>query len=507
MNIYQVLPRLYGNKCSDNVPGGTLEENGCGKMATFTQKVLLDIRRQGFTYIWFTGILEHATKTRYTGITPDHPDVVKGQAGSPYAVKDYYDIDPDLAQNPDNRFAEFRGLVYRVHRAGLKFIMDFVPNHVARHYESDAAPKDVRPLGADDNTARHFDPENNFYYCPGETLHFGDYLETPAKATGNDHFDAHPGVNDWYETCKLNYGGMSPQSSTWRKMTDILLFWASQGVDAFRCDMAEMVPVQFWEHAIATVKANYPDVQFIAEVYNPALYREYIRRGGFDYLYDKVGLYDTLRGVMTNPECSTHNITRAWQQVNDIRQHMLYFMENHDEQRIASDFFAGDARKGRPALAVEALMGNNPLMIYAGQEIGERGMDEEGFSGLDGRTTIFDYWSPLSHRKLAGLEPMTEEETELRQWYIDLLRMRLRDRTYREGPFYDLMYINEHLQRQYAFLRGENRNAMLVVANFEDEECTITLNIPQHAREMLNLRCGETLEVTVPALNYIVQKI
>lgn len=506
MNIYQVLPRLYGNRLHANVPGGTIEENGCGKMAWFLQRDLLDIRRQGYTHVWFTGLLEHATQTKYKGIYPDNPDVVKGRAGSPYAVKDYYDVDPDLAVDPEMRMEEFRALLYRTHRAGLKFILDFVPNHVARQYVGDSTPMGERIIGQDDDTSLHFHPDNNFYYCPGETLKIGSYEETPAKATGNDHFDAHPGVNDWYETCKLNYGGMSPESSTWQKMTRILLFWAAEGVDAFRCDMAEMVPVEFWEYAIRVVKEEYPEVQFIAEVYNPDRYRDYIYRGGFDYLYDKVGLYDTLRNIITQG-WSTQSITNAWQQVNDIREHMLYFMENHDEQRIASDFFARDARFGRPAMAVEALIGHNPVMVYAGQEIGERGMDAEGFSGLDGRTTIFDYWSPLSLQKLSGQVPLEEQEKELRDWYSNLLRNQRSKRYFIEGPFYDLMYTNTHLNRQYVFLRGENRSTHLVVVNFADEEVTININIPPHAKDFLNIRTEDSIEVSVEALDYKVVKL
>lgn len=506
MNIYQVLPRLYGNRSTTNKPHGTIQENGCGKLAWFRQKDLIALRRQGYTHIWFTGLLEHATKTTYSNMPTDHPDVVKGQAGSPYAIRDYYDIDPDLAVNVDARMEEFEALVHRVHRAGLKFIMDFVPNHVARQYHSDAAPEGVVALGADDDTSVHFSPDNNFYYVPGETLHFGSYEETPARATGNDVFHAYPGVNDWYETCKLNYGGMAPSSSTWRKMTEILLFWASKGVDAFRCDMAEMVPVAFWEHAIRTVKESHPEVIFIAEVYNPNLYRSYIRQGGFDYLYDKVGLYDTLRNIIVHHD-NTHNITKAWQSVDDIRAHMLYFMENHDEQRIASDFFAGDARKGRPAMAVEALIGANPLMVYAGQELGEKGMDEEGFSGCDGRTSIFDYWSPLSLRKLSGHETLTPDDMALQQWYSDLLKLRTKDCTFLQGPFFDLMYANSHISRQYAFIRGENRMAYLVVANFDDTPVEIEVNIPSHARDFLNIHCEDKQTVKVDAYDYTIVSI
>ena len=506
MTIYQLLPRLYGNRTHANVPHGTLAQNGCGKLKWIRLADLTALRRQDYTHVWFTGLLEHATQTTYEGITPDHPDIVKGQAGSPYAVKDYYDIDPDLAIRPEDRMQDFRDLLRRTHRAGLKFIMDFVPNHVARHYESDAAPQGVRDLGADDDTSQHFSPDNNFYYCPGETLRIGDYEETPARATGNDRFDAHPSPNDWYETCKLNYGGMSPSSSTWQKMTDILLFWANEGVDAFRCDMAEMVPVEFWQHAIATVRQRYPHIDFIAEVYDPQRYRDYIHRGGFQYLYDKVGLYDTLRSVITHGT-STHAISNAWKTVDDIRPHMLYFLENHDEQRIASSFFAANALKARPAMAVEALMGNNPLMIYAGQEIGERGMDAEGFSGLDGRTTIFDYWSPLFQQKLTGQAPLTPEEESLRQWYAQLLRLRTHNRAFTDGPFFDLMYVNPHLQRQYTFLRGENRQTHLIVANFSDKPVTTDVFIPDHACDILHCAAPNVLTVDVPANDYTILNI
>ena len=315
--IYQIFTRLYTNQNASNVPSGTLEKNGCGKLNDFTAAQLKRIADFGFTHVWFTGLLEHATQTSYEayGIRPDHPAVVKGRAGSPYAIKDYYDIDPDLATNVPNRMKEFENLVRRTHKAGLKLVIDFVPNHVARQYASDACPEGARDLGADDDTAKAFDPDNNFYYIPGQSLHTGfdtehrsdiPYEEMPAKVTGNDHFDAWPSRNDWYETVKLNYGvdycagrqtHFSPVPSTWLKMTDILLFWAKKGVDAFRCDMAEMVPAEFWAYATKRVKEKHPEILFIAEVYNPAEYRRYIG-SGFDYLYDKVGLYDTLRGIV-----------------------------------------------------------------------------------------------------------------------------------------------------------------------------------------------------------------
>lgn len=528
MNIYQVFTRLYGAcKPAKNLPNGTIADNGVAKFNEFTADTLQRIKEYGFTHVWFTGVLEHATKTDYTryGIHLDHPWIVKGRAGSPYAIKDYFDVDPDLAEDVSNRMAEFEALLERTHKTGLKFVIDFVPNHVARSYHSDVAPKGFEDLGVGDDEELAFTPRNNFYYCWGEPLHTENfveaekggipYLEHPAKATGNDVFHAWPNRNDWYETVKLNYGvdyngggaqHFDPIPSTWQKMTDILLFWASKGVDAFRCDMAEMVPVAFWHYAIAQVKAKY-DVQFIAEVYNPNEYRNYIHHGGFDYLYDKVGLYDTLRAVICQ-QTSAAAITNAWQNTDDIKKHMLYFLENHDEQRIASDFFCGDAQKAIPGLVVAACMGNNPLMIYAGQEIGEKGMDAEGFSGKDGRTTIFDYWSVPSLHKLSSISPslkntkspnqvLTGEELALYQDYQRILRLRNENKSLSEGLFYDLMYVNYDgaegfdCHRQYAFLRKTEGELLFCVANFSDTYIECGIRIPAHAFDFLSIPSGE----------------
>ena len=528
MNIYQIFTRLYGAcQPANNLPNGTIADNGVAKFNEFTADTLQRIKDYGFTHVWFTGVLEHATKTDYTryGIHLDHPWIVKGRAGSPYAIKDYFDVDPDLAEDVSNRMAEFEALLERTHKTGLKFVIDFVPNHVARSYHSDVAPKGFEDLGVGDDEELAFTPRNNFYYCWGEPLHTENfveaekggipYLEHPAKATGNDVFHAWPNRNDWYETVKLNYGvdyngggaqHFAPIPSTWQKMTDILLFWASKGVDAFRCDMAEMVPVAFWHYAIAQVKAKY-DVQFIAEVYNPNEYRNYIHHGGFDYLYDKVGLYDTLRAVICQ-HTSAAAITNAWQNTDDIKKHMLYFLENHDEQRIASDFFCGDAQKAIPGLVVAACMGNNPLMIYAGQEIGEKGMDAEGFSGKDGRTTIFDYWSVPSLRKLSSISHslksknspnlvLTGKELSLYQDYQHILRLRNENQALSEGLFYDLMYVNYDgtegfdCHRQYAFLRKTKDELLFCVANFSDNAIKCGVRIPTHAFDFLSIPSGE----------------
>ena len=503
--IYQIFTRLFGNRNVTRKVDGTIAENGCGKLADFTPKVLKDIAAMGVSHVWYTGIIRHATQTDYSkyGIPRQHPAVVKGKAGSPYAITDYYDVDPDLAVNVNERMQEFEQLVERTHAAGLKMVIDFVPNHVARQYHSVCKPQGVVDLGADDDPQQGFNPQNNFYYCPGERftpffdLYQGEkeaYIEEPAKATGNDHFDNAPSKTDWYETVKLNYGVdyyagrigyFDPIPDTWYKMTEILLFWASKGVDAFRCDMAEMVPAEFWRFATKTVREDFPDIKFIGEVYNPYDYRRYLLNG-FDWLYDKVGMYDTMRSVICH-HAPTSAISNAWQQTDDIREHMLYFLENHDEQRIASDFFAADGRKGVPAMIASVLMQQNPFMLYAGEEYGERGMDREGFSGNDGRTTIFDYWS-VDTLCRAAQKKLTADEQQLFDIHKKTMLIARKEKAVSDGAFFDLMYVNGHLQRQYAFLRKADNDLLLVVANFDDQDVDIDVNLPAHAFDYLKIK-------------------
>ena len=511
--IYQTLPRLFGNRNLTRKVNGTLAENGCGKLSDFDAPTLRRIHTLGVTHIWYTGVVRHATATDYSryGIPRQHPAVVKGRAGSPYAITDYYDIDPDLADDVEQRMDEWSELVDRTHAAGMRVIIDFVPNHVARQYHSIVKPADARDLGEDDDTGKRFDLQNNFYYCTGEPfapqfdLKCGaaePYVEMPAKATGNDHFDSHPGINDWYETVKLNYGidycdagGRSehfdPVPNTWIKMTDILLFWAAKGVDGFRCDMVEMVPTAFWAYATQIVKERFPGLLFIGEVYDPEQYRSYID-SGFDYLYDKVGMYDCVRAVIRG-ERPASSITYQWQVVGDMTDRMLYFLENHDEQRVASDYFCGEGRKALPGLIVSALMQTNPFMLYAGQEYGERGMDREGFSGTDGRTTIFDYWAvDAIYKGYFKRAALTAEQKHLALRYQQILRIANREKAVREGRFFDLMYVNPQSWQfnpysQFAFLRKCDDDVLLVIVNFSGQRVLLNVNIPGHAFDYLGM--------------------
>ncbi len=504
--IYQVLPRLFGNTNENCIPNSSFSVNGSGKFNDFDIRTLISLKQLGCTHIWFTGVIEHSTKTDYLqyGILKDNPALVKGEAGSPYAVKDYFDVDPDLATDVSKRLSEFSDLIRRTHEAGLQVIIDFVPNHVAREYFSDKKPSGVEDFGAKDKCDYSFHPMNNFYYILNEYFKSPvtninntiEYTEFPSKVTGNDCFLSSPGINDWYETVKLNYGidyknnGLTyfnPVPDTWQKMRVILDYWINLGIDGFRCDMAEMVPVEFWEWAIKNVKRDNPGILFIAEVYNPAKYSDYLDIAGFDYLYDKVGFYETLRKISAGDEPAWH-ITKSWQSLGDNQNSMLNFLENHDEQRIASDYFLKDPYLAIPALVVSLMFNTTPFMIYFGQELGERGMDEEGFSGVDGRTSIFDYWSVSSIR---GWRKQIDVPA-LRNIYKKLLNTALSERAIRTGQTFDLGYVNGKSgffdpDSHFAFCRYLDNELILIVVNFSSNDELLKINIPKHCFDFFNI--------------------
>lgn len=584
--IYQLLPRLWGNVCGSPVKRGSLEDNGTGRFSDIDSPALEYFRWLGCTHIWFTGVIRHSTKSASGGCVPSNPQFVKGEAGSPYAITDYYDVNPYLADVPQKRMEEFEALVERTHEAGLKVIIDFVPNHVSRDYGQLRQDQREGDLGSGDDTGVHWRQENDFFYYPGQQLALPDnqafdeecralregdfsreyrilpawlveecsgmagtsspeeykafleqhrgllsrFVENPAKATGNSYTPA-PGINDWYETVKINY--CDTRSGTWDKMLSIVEFWIGKGVDGFRCDMVELVPPQFMQWLIAEVKSRHPEVIFIAEVYKKDLYRKYIREVGFDYLYDKSGMYDTLRtvveanlnsyGMPIELWQSARGITRNWQSLGDFQPYMLNFLENHDEQRFASEFFGKAAWNSVAPLTVSLYLNRAPFMIYMGEEMGESGMDEEGFSGRDGRTSIFDWWSLASLRALRriidgrlylGDKPWPEDLAGYRDFFIKfsgMIRMASGDDAVRKGMTYDLCYCNTNsagfdIDRHFAFLRDHEDETLLFVANFSSVEARIKLMIPPHAFEWLELaptaavNPDTPVEVTVPPM-------
>ena len=527
--IYQMMTRLFGNKVSANKTYGTLDENGVGKFNDITDAALIGIKQLGVTHIWYTGVIEHALLTDYTsyGIPLDDADVVKGRAGSPYSIKDYYDVNPDLAVNVPNRMSEFESLVQRTHNHGLKVIIDFVPNHVARGYRSDAKPRSVRDFGEDDDPTVSFKPSNNFYYLPGERFKVpegyvslgegnvfptkdGVFDEFPAKATGNNRFVPQPQVNDWFEAAKLNYGvdiqnggvpHFNPVPDTWLKMRDILTFWAGKQVDGFRCDIAEMVPVEFWNWVIPQIKALNNELIFIAEIYNPSLYVSFIKTGRFDFLYDKVQLYDTLRKLIRG-NSSTTAIHQIRQSLTGLNDNMLHFMENHDEQRIGSPDFADDPWKAVPAMVISATLDAGPVMIYFGQEVGEPATGDPGYQTTEqrGTTTKMDYWGVPEHQKwmnngLFDGALLSDDQKQLRQFYINLLTYAANSPAVSSGFYADLTQYNldrkQITDEVHAFTRWFNDHKLLIISSFSSKAMDITISIPEPVALAMQLEQGK----------------
>lgn len=536
--IYQMLPRLWGNIGGENIKNGTLKDNGCGKFSSIDTISLEYLRSLGVSHVWYTGIIRHATAEDSDGCTPSSADWVKGRAGSPYSITDYYDVNPYLADEPENRMEEFHKLVERTHAAGLKVIIDFVPNHVARDYGRFAAahpaPTGMAALGESDDKSVHWKDSNDFFYYPGIPLALPiqnqTYMEMPAMASGNSYTSS-PGVNDWYDTIKLNY--CDSHTETWEKMYDIVNFWAGQGVDGFRCDMVELVPQAFFKWLISRIKKDRPNLLFVAEVYQKTLYSKYIREIGFDLLYDKSGIYDTLRaiveknakdsGVPVEDWQSAKRITWNWQSLGDLQPYMLNFLENHDEQRFASDFFGCDARNSYAALYTALYMNNAPFMLYAGEEVGERGMDNEGFSGRDGRTSIFDWWAPSSLTRLykyihGEKKALTPEEETMLDTYRKALKFAAEDNAVSKGTFYDLCYCNYasdgfNPDRHFAFLRDFEDETLLIVCNFSKNDADMKISIPEHAFNWMKMPESEEfnhttpVSVHVPATNGVIIKL
>lgn len=486
--IYQLLPRYWGNKKQGSIVSGSLKENGSGRLDDIDDNSLEYLKWLGISHVWYTGVVRHAVGqslaedvdgVRKYDEYDVRPEYVKGLAGSPYAISDYYKVNPYLAAPDQDPMEAFEALLKRTHSHGLKAIIDFIPNHVSPCYKDDFGGIPTHP------------------WC--------DY--------------------DWTDTRKIDYSasgatvwdGQRSVSLTWMKLYDILRFWALKGVDGFRCDMVELVPPEFFAWAIAKLKAEFPGLIFVAEVYNMDSYRRYIKEVGFDLLYDKSGLYDSLFRIYRQGG-SAEQITWNWQRLGDIQGDMLNFIENHDEKRAASEHFAGNGQRALAALAVSALLNDASLMIYEGQEIGERGLEHAGFSGPDGRSTIYDWWSIESLALLnkiakskayneGGAGPLVQEgmsvrEASLLNRYKSLMDLRA---SLRPGN-YDLGYCNDFdKSRIYSFVRCDrDGNALLITVNFSDEKKRIDVHVPDDAFRCLASKSPEknTFRLTVPAWDF-----
>jgi glycosidase len=481
LRVYQLFVRQFGNTNETRTTNGTLAQNGVGKFNDINDAAIGSLRKMGFTHIWLMGVLQQAGLTDYSSIgqPADDPDLLKGIAGSPYAIKDYFDVCPDYAARPEKRIDEFKSLLERIHKHEMKALIDFVPNHVARSYASDVRPElnfgEKGNDGAGDERSIFFSPQNNFFYLKPDgtgpplrlpTCKDGQVISPTCKAvallnerrdkdegndgrrrplqkcdglfdgemafgraTGNNVVSWTPAMTDWYETAKLNYGfdftrslenpheypnALTPEKpipDTWKKMDRVLEHWQAMGVDGFRCDMAHMVPPEFWNWAIAKARARQPDVVFIGEAYDtdPA------KVPGLDTTISKLHggrssvMFDLLNAGFTAVyDDRTYRVIKAiyegpgW--ANDIDyacaddfifENSIRYAENHDEVRLAAKLqWAGIGMQAGPAIcAILYGLSRGGILFHNGQEVGEPGEGQEGFGHDDARTSIFDYWS------------------------------------------------------------------------------------------------------------------
>ncbi len=531
--IYQLFVRLFGNT-RPTVPNGTLDQNGCGKFNDIDDGVLGSLADAGFTHVWLTGVLEQASGTSYPARPADDPAVLKGLAGSPYAIRDYFDVCPDYAVDPTKRLDEFKSLLDRCKSHGLKAIIDFVPNHVARTYASDVRPE--LTFGTGDDTSMFFARDNHFFYLRTTDPGGGPPLRLPVaeglfepervfgKVTGNNLISWAPSINDWYETVKINYGhdfttgrdtshlpgpdaAVEEVPKTWRTMDAILAYWQGFGVSGFRVDMSHMIPQEFWRWAIKRCRVRNPDTYIFGEAYDSDPMKltdgdvlEALLDSGFNAVYGHPP-YKVLKGIYDG---------NNW--ANDLNQESflpsfhrsLHYAENHDEVRLASFLHWGGLGLpvGKPVSAILLGMSRGPIMMYNGQEVGEQATERMGFGGGDGRTSIFDYGSmpEVVKMHLGGLAP---SQTELRQWYIDLLRV-LREPAFTDGEFYGLNFANGDNPQfgrvgdegfsghwLHAFLRHDftSGQSFLVVSNLNGRETlrNVRVRIPSDALRWLSL--------------------
>ncbi|TRU48492.1 MAG: alpha-amylase [Microcystis aeruginosa Ma_QC_Ca_00000000_S207] len=520
--IYQLVVRYFGNINVTNQKNGSLTTNGCGKFTDISTVALQSLHQLGVTHVWLTGCLCQATLTDYSsqGMPADDPDVVKGIAGSFYSIRDYFDVCPDYTVDPADRMTEFEELIARIHAAGLKCLIDFVPNHVARGYESVVRP-DLN-FGDGDDTSAFFKRDNHFFYLvepPGQKLRLskpshwnpsgvafdGEFaredgdLGQPPKATGNNGFGVTLGDNDWYDTIKLNYGfnfvdgscQFSPRPRTWELMNKVIAYWQAKGVDGFRCDFAHYVPDEFWTWLISEARQRDPVSFFIAEAYpdknskDPVKDMQEFINAGFDAVYHDAA-YDTLKQIY-RVKVSQDDYDREMRSPPVARQHLVEYLENHDERRIASPIVSSDGPDGSGFGSAEAgyqlaplqfLYSRGPVLLLNGQEVGEPGAGEEGYNTDDGRTTFFDYWTMPEfvgwvngHAYDGG--GLSDAQKNLRKFYSALLGL-CQDTSVQGDGYWGLKYFNrpdkfpDCPSDLYSFARFENNSGrvLIVVANF-----------------------------------------
>ena len=473
--IYQLFVRHFSNCEEAGVEWGSIDQNGCGKFNQISEEALESLAHLGVTHIWLTGVLRHATQTSYDQLPSQEQTIVKGIAGSPYAVVDYFDVDPDLAENVNDRLVEFASLMIRCRKFGLIPLIDFIPNHVSRAYHSEH-----HDFGEGDDHKTFFNKNQGYYYLQPDPSIPAPPLKLPdgyfsgekdfGRVTGNNCVSWAPSPFDWYETIKLNYGydfvaGLGSLHSlphwlslkddvprTWQIMDDVITFWQKLGIGGFRCDMAHMIPMDFWKWEISRARVRMPGVFFIAEAYNDNMKTtfgdptEALIDAGFEGVYD-ADAYHLAKAVYENGAWA-NDFDRLFNRPTMMQRHGVRYIENHDEVRVSSPkAWAGIGDKIIISMMTLLYASSQaPILLYNGQEVGEKAEGPGGFGGNDGKTSIFDYthlnqlqlW--VAKGKFDG-SSMGEREKEIHHLHSRILKV-MSHPAMVDGEFYGLNWAN-----------------------------------------------------------------
>jgi glycosidase len=495
--IYQVPVRTYAAR--------GMGRQLAGQFNALTAERLDEIKDLGVDYLWLTGVLEHASRDQ------TDPDVVKGEAGSYYAIYDNWDVSAQSGS-----MADFEALIDRAHDAGLRVIIDFVANHTARMHRTDVLCKQHLDFGRQDRTDAFFHRDNNYYYITDDSFTpptqndvdgadgvfdtdifaAGVQLENPARVTGNDIVSANPASQDWFETVKLNYGydiqsrqaHYNPRPRTWMQMLDVAQYWVEKGVDGFRVDFAHAVPIEFWRYFASELRRVQPSVFLLAEAYEsdqrmrlPGFSYHAMLEAGFDSVYNSE-MYWAMHNQVVRPGTMRNANPMRSPAMNDniLRRGFMFtqYMENHDEMRAASRHFApwvGDReQRSRLGLAYTTYLGLTPghLMLHGGQELQEDASVFGGYAGDNGRSSIFDFvYQSQTRTWLHGTRP--QWMIDFRNKYKRLLELKeepafAKPHSYEHPSFIDLdgaNWFKEESKWIASYVRFDGDDAYLVVAN------------------------------------------
>jgi glycosidase len=352
---------------------------------------LEDLHRLGVTIVWLMPVHPIGDKCR------------KGAFGSPYSISDYYAITPDYGTLDD-----LKRLVAEAHKRGMKVIMDIVANHTAWDSVMMAHP---------------------------------EFYKRDAKGKPL------PPVPEWSDVAGLDYG--NPQLREY--MIAMMKHWIKEcDVDGFRCDVAYMVPTDFWEQARAELQKEKPDIMLLAEASKPELL---VKAFDIDYSWP---LLATLNRVLVQG-APANEIRRSWEETRGENPQGALHMritDDHDEPRAVARFGI------RGALAGSALMFtlDGVPLLYNGMEVGDA--TESGDPALFEKLPIF--WHP-------------RDRPQVWETYQNLISLRKQFSALREGQVVWLP--NSDGLSLVTFMRSDDKDEFVIAINFSNRPLSGTIDV------------------------------